>query len=231
VLTWSLRGKPETMTDSPFLPKMPSLLYQNSDLPLADPTRLAASSTRARLAAVLIPLIWQHGQWQVLFIRRTENAQDRHSGQVAFPGGARDPDDQSAVDTALRETFEEIGIPASDICVVGELDTYTTSSQYQVTPVIGTVNWPVPVIPAPDEVARVFYIPLAWLNNNNNFTVRPHDVPVAGDRRRQHPVIYFDRYEDELLWGASARMTLNFCHALEKGRITLPPPAFVSSAG
>ncbi|MBX2824943.1 MAG: CoA pyrophosphatase [Gammaproteobacteria bacterium] len=214
------------MNDSTF-PKQPSALYRNADLPAGQalPGQSSHSTAKKRVAAVLLPLIWSEDQWQLLFIRRTENRNDRHSGQVAFPGGAKDPQDNSSIATALRETEEEIGVQSGDIKVLGELEIYTTSSLYQVTPVVAHMNWPVPVTPAPDEVARVFSIPLDWLQNQDNFEIRSRElqsVEPGDDRVYRHPVIYFDRYDGELLWGASARMTLNFIRALDQGQLALP---------
>jgi len=88
-----------------------------------------------RQASVLIPLLKQRDEWHVLYIRRTKNINDRHSGQVAFPGGARESDDIDAVSTALRETREEIGINEDNISIVGTLPVYETISFFSVTPV------------------------------------------------------------------------------------------------
>jgi len=218
------------MTDSNFS-KQSSVLYLNSDLPPGKslPSSNPPKPKHPRYAAVLLPLIWSDNQWQLLFIRRAEHERDRHSGQVAFPGGAKEAQDVSATATALRETEEEIGVHASDINVMGELEVYTTSSRFQVTPIVAHMNWPVEVTPAPDEVARVFSIPLTWLRDHDNFEVRARKLTsddLADNRTYRHPVIYFDRYDGEQLWGASARMTLNFIRALNQGTLSLPATKF-----
>lgn len=208
------------MTNPPFS-KQPEHLYKNSDLPTDasnHPTGKPDTIQSKKKASVLLLLHLIETEWQLLFIRRSENEKDRHSGQVAFPGGAEESHDDNQVDTALRETEEEIGVAREHIKIIGTLPVYTTSSYYQVTPVVGLIDWPLTLTPAPDEVARVFSIPLAWLKNQDNFNLRPRSDGDSG----RHPVVYFDHYDGELLWGASARMTLNFIRALDEGNIRLP---------
>ena len=202
------------MGDTP-LPKSDEHLYRNADL---DET--AAVVTRK--AAVLLPLVEIDTAWHLLFIRRAEHPDDRHSGQVAFPGGASEPGDRDAQATALRETHEEIGIESASISVIGTLDTYVTSSRYEVTPVVGCMRWPAPLDPAPEEVARVFTIPLQWLADRDNLEIRNRTVRRDNIPKKPHPVLYFKRYDGETLWGASARMTVNLLRDIDQQRIVLP---------
>jgi 8-oxo-dGTP pyrophosphatase MutT (NUDIX family) len=190
-------------------------LMQSSDIPVTPGHTVAAP----RMASVLIPLFRHNEEWHILYIRRVQNERDRHSGQVAFPGGRRDPADASAVATALREADEEIGLPDNHVRVIGTLDEYRTSSNYLVTPVVGVVPWPHDYKAQPSEVDRIFSIPLAWLANPANLELRRRDVP-AGSQRVNTKVIYFNHYDDELLWGATARMTVAFMHALHHNTIT-----------
>jgi len=187
-------------------------LHQNSDAPTVE--------ARHR-AAVLIPLVKHDKQWQILFIRRANNDRDRHSGQVAFPGGRIEPDDANAVDAALRETHEEIGVSAKHIAVRGVIDAYVTVSSYAVTPVVGIVDWPIPLRLQSLEVARAFLIPLNWLRDRKNFTFRARQNMDPQSARR-HPIIVYEKFDNEVLWGATARMTVNFLKALDDGEILLP---------
>ncbi|MFK7993189.1 MAG: CoA pyrophosphatase [Granulosicoccus sp.] len=187
-------------------------LHKNSDAPAAK---------AERHAAVLIPLVRHEDQWQILFIRRAKNERDRHSGQVAFPGGRIEPGDANAVAAAIRETHEEIGVHADLINVLGIIDAYITVSSYEVTPVIGVVDWPTPLRLQSSEVARAFLIPLSWLRDRNNFTVRARQNMDPQSARR-HPIIVFEPFDEETLWGATARMTLNFLKAVDDGKIRLP---------
>jgi 8-oxo-dGTP pyrophosphatase MutT (NUDIX family) len=161
-------------------------------------------------AAVLIPLLSNGRGWQVLFTRRHSDLPE-HSGQVAFPGGRTDPEDTSPEHTALREAYEEIGLRPQDVRILGRLQDYLTVTNYRVTPVVGVIPWPYEFHPAAAEVSRVFTIPLAWLARpeNREERLRPLPPPFAATR-----VVYFQPYDGEVLWGASARMTLNLIRVL-----------------
>ena len=187
-------------------------LHMNSDAPAVTPKRNAA---------VLIPLVRHQRQWQVLFIRRALNDMDRHSGQVAFPGGGIEPDDNGAIAAALRETHEEIGVSEEKISIIDTIDSYITVSHYEVTPVVGIVQWPTSLTLQTSEVARAFMIPLNWLRDRDNFTYRARENMDPQSARR-HPIIVYEPFDNEILWGATARMTLNFLKALDEGSISLP---------
>ena len=198
-------------------------LYQHSDIPLD----MQGKSTRPlRNAAVLIPLVHQRDQWHLLFIRRAEHEHDRHSGQVAFPGGAEDLEDLTPADNALRETEEEVGIKRDAVKVVATLKPYLTISNYRVTPVVGLINWPCTMRLQNSEVARAFTIPLNWLRDSRNFRLQPRHNPNRAGRleapERRHPVVYFNEYDGEILWGATARMTLNFLRSVDQGEVLIP---------
>lgn len=175
---------------------------------------------KVRHASVLVPVFRRDNEWHVLYIRRVESERDRHSGQVAFPGGRRDEDDASATDTALREADEEIGLAPSQVTVLGTLSDYFTVSDYLVTPVVGRIPWPYDYQPQPSEVDRIFSIPLAWLCNRQNMQLRKRQIERDG-KQIELSVVYFDRFDGELLWGATGRMTLAFLHALYRGDIVL----------
>lgn len=193
-------------------------LYRHSDMPVNH----SAGQKPLREAAVLIALIHKVADWDVLFIRRAERDGDRHSGQVAFPGGAREAGDDNLEATAIRETLEETGIDPAHITVVGELHPYQTISSFRVTPFVALLQWPVPLDPQPEEVSRIFTIPLSWLSNHDNLELKARTERDRRETGRTHPVVYYDRYDDELLWGATARMTLNLTKALSDGQIVLP---------
>jgi 8-oxo-dGTP pyrophosphatase MutT (NUDIX family) len=162
-----------------------------------------------RQAAVLIPLVCQKNEWHVLFTRRTETLPD-HKGQVAFPGGVREMGDDGYESTALRETWEELGIRPEDVRLLGRLKEIQVVTGYQITAVVGTVDWPYPLKLEQVEVARAFTIPLSWLADSAHFGTRMYNR-----RGIEIPVIYFDPYDNEVLWGASAQMMVNLLKALE----------------
>ncbi len=162
-----------------------------------------------RRAAVLVPLLLIENEWHLLFTRRTEEVQ-YHKGQVSFPGGAAEPGDRSIEWTALREACEEIGVRPRYVRVLGRLEPVTTISQYLVTPVVGRVKWPLATNPAPNEVSRIFTIPLTWLAESSNWEERPYELPDGN----VHRVIFFREYDGELLWGISAKITLMLLRSL-----------------
>jgi 8-oxo-dGTP pyrophosphatase MutT (NUDIX family) len=170
-----------------------------SEIQLTDDVRL-------KCAAVLVPLVWYDDEWHLLFTRRTETVES-HKGQVSFPGGACDEGETTPEQTALREAEEEIGILPSDVRVLGRLSNLITITYFRVTPVVGVVRWPTVFRVGAHEVARVFTIPLAWLANASN----RWEFEMPGTNRK---LIAYHPYDGELLWGATARMTVNFLNVL-----------------
>jgi 8-oxo-dGTP pyrophosphatase MutT (NUDIX family) len=160
---------------------------------------------QCRKAAVLIPFVRIEDSWQILFIRRAESDKDRHSGQVAFVGGKTEEYDPSPEATALRETQEEIGVAPEHVHILGQLSHHYSISQFQITPFVGTLAWPYDLKLDSSEVSHTFTLPLNWLANDNNFEVHYRQL---SKEQKPVPVIYFNEYQGELLWGATARMTL-----------------------
>ena len=180
-------------------------------------------SDAPRPAAVLIPLFHASAEekkkhiWQVLLTRRTVSVAE-HQGQVAFPGGRADPTDTSPEVTALREAHEEIGLDPSRVRVLGRMNSLWTITNYLVTPVIGVIPWPFPLHLEEIEVSRVFTIPLDWLADPDHHEIRYRTIPRPFSQilhHERHPVIYFNPYQDELLWGVSAEIILSFINILD----------------
>jgi 8-oxo-dGTP pyrophosphatase MutT (NUDIX family) len=169
--------------------------------------------TTPRPAAVLIPFLQMDGGWHILYTRRTDHV-EHHKGQVAFPGGRSDPGDPSPQFTALREAEEEIGLHPANVTVLGRLAQLPTSSGYCVTPVVGMMPWPYPLQLAEREVVRAFTIPLDWLADPSHRETRTRTLPGSD---KLFPVIYFQHYDGELLWGVSAEITVNLLAALGLG--------------
>lgn len=168
-------------------------------------------SDDAREAAVLVPFLRIEDAWHILYIRRTSFEGDRHSGQVAFAGGKRDEEDQNLLATALREADEEVGIAAADVEVLGHINHHHTISEFQVRPYVGVIDWPYQLQLDQVEVARTFTMPLAWLAERSNYRTEQRQHP---DSQRPWPVVYYDLYDGEMLWGATARMTLSLIDVL-----------------
>ncbi len=180
-----------------------------------------------RPAAVLIPLYQSQADqdvdpaWNVLLTRRT-NSVAEHQGQVAFPGGRSDPTDTTPEMTALREAHEEIGLDPIQVRILGRMDRLWTISNYLVTPIVGVIPWPFPLQLEETEVSTVFTIPLDWLADPANHEVRYRTIPNPFARilqRDVHPVIYFKSYNDEILWGVSAEITLRLIEILYEKKL------------
>lgn len=155
-----------------------------------------------RKASVLIPLLYED-EWKLFFIRRAETVRD-HKGQVAFPGGAQEAIDRSPEETALREAFEEVGLPYQNVEVLGKMDDLQTNSDFIVSPIIGLIDWPFEVIPQIEEVSRTFTIPLGWLAEPTHRESRM----IKTANGTPHEVVFFKTFDQETLWGISALLTV-----------------------
>lgn len=151
-----------------------------------------------RLASVLAPIQERPDGDYLILTLRAKNLSS-HSGQVAFPGGSVDPDDDGPVATALRETHEEIGIDPDHVHVLGQLDEVFAGYNFLVTPFVGLIPYPYEFRPDPRETAAVFSVPVAALLKQDALTL---DYRLS---RRSEPIYHF-QYEEWDIWGATARM-------------------------
>ncbi|MEN9868144.1 MAG: hypothetical protein RL748_3734 [Pseudomonadota bacterium] len=160
-------------------------------------------------AAVLVPIVLHAAGPQILLTQRTAHLSD-HAGQVSFPGGRSEPEDGSAIETALREAYEEVGLHRRHVDVMGTLPDYLTGTGYLVTPVVALVHAPFELQADPHEVAEIFQVPLAFLMDGNNHQRRRFTMPGEGHQR----MFYTMPYQDYFIWGATAAMLRNLFHFL-----------------
>ena len=160
-----------------------------------------------KCAAVLVPLVFFQNEWHVLYTRRTDRVES-HKGQVSFPGGACDEGETTPEETALREADEEIGLNPNDVKVIGKLSRMVTISKFKVTPVVGIIPFPYAFKTSGAEVARVFTMHLLRLAKRNYYW--EFSMPGSG-----RTLLAYHPYDGELLWGATARMTVNFLSLLD----------------
>jgi 8-oxo-dGTP pyrophosphatase MutT (NUDIX family) len=157
-------------------------------------------------AAVLVPVVMRERP-MVLLTERTTHL-STHSGQVAFPGGKRDDTDADEAHTALREAHEEIGLDPGLVEVIGQMPTYTTGTQFIITPVVALVSPDHQLTLNAFEVADAFEVPLDFLMNPAHH--HRHVIEWAGARREWFSMPYMDGKTERFVWGATAAMLRNF---------------------
>jgi len=155
--------------------------------------------TAPKHAAVLIAVVERAGEPHMILTQRVRGLR-AHSGQVAFPGGRIDPDDASPEAAALRETWEEIGVPAAAFELLGRMPDYLTGSGYRITPVLATARQDIRYRINPAEVEAAFEVPLSFLMNPANH--RRESAVLQGIGRSYWCMPWGDRY----IWGVTARM-------------------------
>jgi 8-oxo-dGTP pyrophosphatase MutT (NUDIX family) len=168
----------------------------NSDYDL-NPSRPREAHVELKPAAVLVGLVEREHGYSVLLTRRSETLRN-HTGQVALPGGRRDPG-ESAGQTALREAHEEIGLDPGFVTLAGLSTPYQTGTGYLITPVVGFVAQGFSLMANPDEVADIFETPFGFLMDPANYQRQERELPT-GEKRRFYAVTHEDRY----IWGATA---------------------------
>ncbi|MFC2052205.1 NUDIX hydrolase [Chloroflexota bacterium] len=155
-------------------------------------------------SAVLLPIYQKQGEYHILFTKRTETVKE-HKGQISFPGGAREEHDETLLDTALRETTEEIGLPAEAVKLLGELDDFpTTTSSYIISPFVAAIQWPYPLKIDPIEVEEIIEIPISALLDKD--CVSQETEIIDG----QAVTAYSYNYQGKVVWGATARILTQF---------------------
>jgi 8-oxo-dGTP pyrophosphatase MutT (NUDIX family) len=156
------------------------------------------------MAAVLLPLIINSKGTADLLLTKRPRMLNAHGGEVSFPGGSFEEIDSSLEETALRETFEEIGIEQKNINIIGVLDDCLSKNRLRVTPFVGIISEPFEVKLSESEVEKVYRIPLAYfLNSETSWTER-------WIRNGETRTVYFHRYEDDIIWGLTAQIIGNF---------------------
>jgi 8-oxo-dGTP pyrophosphatase MutT (NUDIX family) len=174
---------------------------------IAEYTPRHVENTESSPAAVLILVSDREGEPHVVFTERTTHV-EHHKGQICFPGGACDDADDCLETTALRETWEEIGVRPEDVRIVGQLDDMVTISNFRVTPYVGMLTTQPEYTISDHEVNQVVEVPLAFLMDERNM-----ELEVRQHQGRQVLVPAFS-YNGHRIWGATARMLHQFIELL-----------------
>ncbi len=182
----------------------------------------AAPPVNVKLAAVLLLLFLQDQTWHLTLIQRTINPQDRHSGQISFPGGRYEPQDETLANAALREAHEELGVSSERVRLLGRLtELYIPISNFVVHPFVGVLHdgQPPDFTPQPGEVATILVPPLTiFLEENSRKTT---DITISETVVLKN-VPYFE-VEGRVLWGATAMILNEFLEVVTAGIVSLCP--------
>ena len=159
-------------------------------------------------SAVMVLIYPKNGEYCILLNKRSDQV-EHHKGEISFPGGARDPEDRDALETALRETEEEMGINRDDITVIGEMDEVVTRSNFLINVFTGTIEYPYPFKPSAIEIAEVLEFPVSKLIDpaNRRTETRWEDGgPVTS---------YSYVHQEHVVFGATARILQSFIDILD----------------
>ncbi|WP_394495233.1 CoA pyrophosphatase [Shewanella sp. ENK2] len=157
-----------------------------------------------RKAAVLIPLMEVDGQLHMLITRRALHLR-AHPGQYSFPGGKVDKQDNSIIETALREAEEEIGLKQSNVDVIGQFPAHATFTGFRITPIVGIIKQPFEIKIDPGEVSETFWVPLSF------FTTASNRYQLRYMRDGQTFDVHYMPYKGKFIWGVTAAIIDLLC--------------------
>jgi len=174
------------------------------------PVILPPAATR-RQAAVLLPLFKHATDYHLVFTKRTETLK-HHKGQISFPGGSFEPDDGDLLTTALRESYEEVGILPEHVRILGRLDDLPTfSTSFTISPFVGLIPYPYTFRPNPLEVDIVFDVAVSILADPavGRSYIRARDDGATIEDYEFH-------VNGHVVWGATARIVRHFLSVINK---------------
>lgn len=176
--------------------RLKQTLSQRQKSPVVDSRRVPS--------AVLVPIYHKQDEYYILFTKRTEIVKD-HKGQISFPGGAYEEQDETLANTVLRECAEEIGLAVDAVELLGELDDFaTTASGYIISPFVAVIPWPYPFKVDPMEVEEIIEVPISALLGKDCLR-HERNTPDG-----QIITTYFYDYEGNIIWGATAQILNQF---------------------
>jgi len=174
--------------------KLKQILAQRKKRRIVDPKRTPA--------AVLVPIYEKDGQYHILFIKRTEWV-EKHKGEISFPGGAYEDHDVTLLNTALRESTEEIGLKPDDVEVLGGLDDeVSVKTNYIITPFLAFIPWPYEFEVDGRETEEIIEAPISALLDRGFSREEVRDSETV--------TVYYYNYQGRVIWGATARILNQF---------------------
>lgn len=186
-----------------------------------------SKKTIANKASILIPIIEINGQLQLLFQIRSQTLKWQ-PGDICFPGGRVELIDSSPEQTAIRETYEELGIPEQNIFILGQLPKFLATLGLIIYPFVAQISSLDTLKLNTEEVDKIFTVPIDWFINNSpkQTTMAVGHKPASNfpfdlipnrsldwQKRSEHKVFYYN-YNEYIIWGLTAQITLNFIKAI-----------------
>lgn len=165
-------------------------------------------------SAVLVPILHGPEGLSILYTKRSESL-SHHKGQISFPGGKWSPEDPTLLDTALREAEEEVGLNPRDVEILGELDEVWTPTGFTIRPYAALVPGPYPFRVNPAEIDRLIVVPWKRIPEAEGFGC---EVRMVNGEALE--VCHF-HVDNDLIWGATARITRNLMSLLAPVRAEL----------
>ncbi len=172
-------------------------------------------------AAVLIPVT--NTENPELILTRRASHLSTHSGEVALPGGKREPRDTSLQTTALRESYEEINLPPNNVNIIGQMGSVISRFGLEVTPFVGIVPGNIELTPNINELDRIFHVPLTFFLTQEALRIDQWKV----ENKSYNMPAY--QYDDYLIWGLTAIILAEFLNTTLDANIPLDPPQFSAS--
>ena len=154
-------------------------------------------------SAVLMPFFFEDNVLKLLFTIRNKNLK-HHKGEISFPGGKQEPDDKDLVETALRETEEEVGLKSDQVEILGRLDDLFTITKYIITPYVGLIKGKFKIVTSDAEVFRVIKVPLYVFGKDGWFQEE------AWEQNKTTYPIYYYYWRRNIIWGATAYIMNEF---------------------
>ncbi len=173
--------------------RLKQILAQREKRRIVDPNGIPS--------AVLVPIYEKDGQYHILFIKRTEWV-EKHKGEISFPGGTYEAQDKTLLDTALRESAEEIDLKPDDAEVLGELDETSVKTNYIITPFLAAIPWPYEFRVDGRETEAIIEAPISALMN-----IGRSRQELRGSEK---VTVYQYDYQGRIIWGATARILAEF---------------------
>jgi len=175
------------------------------------PDRLFLSHPRFINSAVVFLIIpYNDKPYDLVLIRRTKRATDKHSGEMSFPGGKFDPTlDTSYVDTALRELYEELGIPRNLVNVLGCIDDHLTPKGFIITAFVAFISQDTKMVKQDSEVMEIVKIPITFFADKKKFRERTYKLKDALIGVGKYNYFSSD-YKKYVIFGATSHIIVNF---------------------